>query len=453
MAVEDIARIGRPRPAGAPALAEPPGGPWARALAFARRRPLVIGAVAVALVVVAAYLLVSGETSSPGEPIVVTVSRGDIEDTVTALGSLQPRDYVDVGAQVSGQLKTIAVKIGDRVSKGQFLAEIDSTVQAAKVQSDRDSLRGLEAQLAANLAQARLARAQLDRQRGLLKIGGTSRDAFQIAEAASRSAEAQVRALRAQIAQAQSQLEGDAATLGYAKIYAPMAGTVVSIAAMQGQTLNASQQAPVIMRVADLSTMTVWTQVSEADVPKLSVGMNAYFTTLGSPRKHWPGKLRQILPTPEVVNNVVLYTALFDVANPSGTLMPQMTAQVFFVAGEARDAITVPVAALHYGRPGAAPGARRAGDGDGNRNGNRGTGRSGRSNAEGRPAWVTVVAPDGSQVVRRVRVGVSNRVTAQILSGLGEGERVIAGTRQDDSSQAEQRNGGNRGPRFGGPRL
>ncbi len=105
-------------------------------------------------------------------------------------------------------------------------------------------------------------------------------------------------------------------TLGYTKIYAPMSGTVASVAIKQGQTINSVQQAPTMLRIADLDTMTVWTQVSEADVPKLKVGMPAYFTTLGDPGTRWTGKLAQIQPTPTVTNNVVLYTATFDVANP-----------------------------------------------------------------------------------------------------------------------------------------
>ena len=105
---------------------------------------------------------------------------------------------------------------------------------------------------------------------------------------------------------------------GYTKIYAPIAGTVVSQAAKQGQTLNANQQAPIVMRIADLATMTVQAQVSEADVPKLRVGMDVYFTTLGGDNRRYYGKLRQIPPTPTVVNNVVLYDALFDVPNPDG---------------------------------------------------------------------------------------------------------------------------------------
>src|SRR5918996_1164129 len=133
--------------------------------------------------------------------------------------------------------------------------------------------------------------------------------------------------------------------------------------AKPGQTLNANQSAPIVVRIADLSTMTVQSQVSEADVSKLRVGQDVYFTTLGSDSKRWYGKLRQINPTPEVVNNVVLYNALFDVENADRALMTQMTAQVFFVIAQAKDAVIVPVGAL---RPvGAGTGERRrAKDGD-----------------------------------------------------------------------------------------
>src|SRR5690606_34112149 len=130
------------------------------------------------------------------------------------------------------------------------------------------------------------------------------------------------------------------------RIVAPMAGTVVSITARQGQTLNANQQAPTILRIADLSTMTVETQVSEADIGRLRLGMDVWFTTLGANGQRWESQLRRTDPTPTVTNNVVLYNALFDVPNADRRLMTQMTAQVFFVVARAEDAITVPLAAL-----------------------------------------------------------------------------------------------------------
>src|SRR5690606_23633523 len=151
---------------------------------------------------------------------------------------------------------------------------------------------------------------------------------------------------KSQIEQTESSLKGDEVTLSYTNIYAPISGTVVQLLAKQGQTLNANQITPIILRIADLSTMTVWTQVSEADIPKLELGMPAYFTILGNPDQRWSGTLRQILPTPEIINNVVLYTALFDVPNPDHKLMTQMSAQVFFVSASAQDVVIAPVSAL-----------------------------------------------------------------------------------------------------------
>jgi macrolide-specific efflux system membrane fusion protein len=381
-----------------------------------RRARLIASAVAVLLVVALGYWFWGGSGSS-SEVLIVTVEKADVEDSVTALGNLQPRDYVDVGAQVSGQLDKLLVDIGATVKKGQLLGEIDPQLQQAKVDADKAQLKNLRAQQADKQAQLELARGQHSRQRMLKNANATSEDAYQSALASLRSAEASLNSTKAQIEQTSSTLSADQVTLGYTKIYAPMDGTVVSITAKQGQTLNANQQAPVILRVADLSTMSVWTQVSEADVPKLKVGMDVYFTILGAPRKRWEGKLRQVLPTPENVNNVVLYTALFEVPNKTGELMTQMTAQVFFVISGVKDAVSVPIAALKRHRP------------------------------RQKLFKATVVTESGVHEERIVKVGVTNRVSAQVVEGLAVGERVVAGTKTDAGAGEQQRDrtGGRRG--------
>jgi len=269
---------------------------------------------------------------------------GDLEDTTTALGTFQPRDFVDVGTQVSGQLRRVFVQIGDTVAQGQLLAEIDPTIYITRVDAGRAQLQNLHAQLTEKQAQFALAKEQYERQTRMRRAQATSEEAYQSAETAWKTTQAQIAQLRAQIQQVESNLRGDEANLGYTRIHAPMSGTVVSQPARQGQTLNASQLAPVILRIADLSTMTVWTQVSEADVNKLRIGQDVYFTTLGQPDRRWYGNLHQILPTPEVINNVVLYDALFDVPNPDGSLGIQMSAQVFFVHDSVKDAILIPAA-------------------------------------------------------------------------------------------------------------
>ena len=374
------------------------------------------------------------------------VQRGDIEDVVTATGTLQPRDYVDVGAQVSGQLRKIHVEVGDTVEAGQLLAEIDPTVYRARVDASRAQLRNLRAQLQDREAQLALAQIQLRRQRALMAEDATTKESLQTAEASAKSAAAQLDALRAQIEQIESTLRADEANLQYARILSPMAGTVVSISARQGQTLNTNQQAPVVMRIADLSTMTVQTQVSEADIGRVKLGMEAYFTTLGGSGKRWHGKLEKVEPTPTVTNNVVLYNALFDVLNPDGRLMTQMTAQVFFVVAQAKDALLIPMAALAQGQarapqaggaaaPAAAPPpgtAQPAGNGGPGRGGGMGAGQGrgltpGATGAAPRSGTVRVADARGALEERKVELGVSNRVQAQVLSGLAEGERVVSG--------------------------
>ncbi len=323
------------------------------------------------------------------------VVRGDVEDVVTALGSLQPLEYVDVGAQVSGQLQAIHVAVGDRVAKGQLLAEIDATLYQAKVLADGALLENLEAQLQLKDAGRRMLEKQLARQKEMLPARATSQEAYDAVATALEQNSAEVAALRAQIRQTQANLGADEAGLRYTRIHAPMSGTVVSLTARQGQTLNAAQTAPVILRIADLDTMTVWTQVSEADISKLSEGMDAYFTTLGRPNRRWTGKLRQILPTPDIVNNVVLYDALFDVDNHDKALLPHMSAQVFFRTQHARDVMVVPTAALHQ------------------------------PDAQGATGATLEVLQGGKRVLRQVEVGVSNRVTAEIKSGVSLGELVV----------------------------
>ncbi len=361
-----------------------------------------------------------------------TVQRGDIEDVVTATGTLQPRDYVDVGAQVSGQLRKIHVEVGDTVKAGDLLAEIDPTVYRARVDASRAQLKNLRAQLRDREAQLTLAQIQLRRQRALMAEDATTRESLQTAEASAQSADAQLEALRAQIEQIESTLRADEANLQYARILSPMAGTVVSITARQGQTLNTNQQAPVVMRIADLSTMTVQTQVSEADVSRLRLGMEAYFTTLGGGGKRWQGTLEKIEPTPTVTNNVVLYNALFDVPNPDGRLMTQMTAQVFFIVSQAKDVLLVPMAALAQGAPRApqsatAAAARNGGGAGANRGAGAGRGTGAATAAGARQGMVKVDDGRGGVEERKVELGVSNRVQAQVVAGLAEGERVVSG--------------------------
>lgn len=442
-----------------------------------RLRPVLLALIALAILAAAGgfgWKQWSAARAKGPDYVFATVQRVDLEDLVSATGSLQPRDYVDVGAQVSGQLRKIHVEVGSDVTEGQLLAEIDAEQSAARVEASRANLRAQQAQLSQNQVNVEKAERDLQRQKNLMAAEATTLELVQNAETTLKTSRAQVNTQRAQIEQLQASMRVEEANLKYTKIYAPMDGTVVSITAKQGQTLNTNQSAPTILRIADQTTMTVQTQVSEADVSKLRTGMQAYFTTLGSQGRRWYGALKKIEPTPTVTNNVVLYNALFDVANPNRNLMSQMTAQVFFVAAEARDTLVVPMSALTMQRgpqtrrdpsagaapaagaasaasaPAAAAGERPRARASGEERARGGAGlsdeqrqrmRAQRAQEGGggagprapRKATVKVAAADGSIGEREVSVGVSNRVQAQILSGLEEGERVVAGLKQADT--------------------
>lgn len=401
---------------------------------MSRKSKIILAVVAFALFATAAFFWIRENGSKADHYLTAAVERGSIEDTVSAIGALQPLQYVDVGTQVTGQLKSLNVQIGDTVKQGQLLAEIDPTLLQARVDSTKATLQNLRAQLVDRQAQAKLAQQQLRRNRELMKSDAVAEELLQQSEAAAVQAEAQVESLRAQIRQNESSMTGDEANLRYTRIFAPMAGTVVSLTARQGQTLVSSQQAPTILRIADLTTMTVWAQASEADVPKIQVGMPVYFNTLGLPERRWTGKVRQILPTPETVNNVILYNVLFDAENPDGVLKPQMSAQVYFLLARADNALLIPANALQ----GSARGKKADENGGANQPAKASATKAQPSKAEGGPAsqkkrrFVVRVLKDGQPEEREITVGVLTRLKAQVLSGLEEGEIVITGSAPKD---------------------
>ncbi|SDU98269.1 efflux RND transporter periplasmic adaptor subunit [Pseudomonas mucidolens] len=343
------------------------------------------------------------------------VRRGDIESSVTALGTLQPRRYVDVGSQASGQIRKIHVEVGAQVKEGDLLVEIDPSTQQAKLDATRFSIANLQAQLQEQRAQNQLARQKYQRQQRLAAGGATRDEDVQIARAELHATQARIDMFKAQISQAQASLRVDQAELGYTRIYAPISGTVVALDAREGQTLNTQQTTPLILRIANLSPMTVWAEVSEADIGHVKPGMQAYFTTLSGGNRRWTSTVRQILPVPPKPLNeasqgggspsssgksgsgrVVLYTVLLDVDNADNALMAEMTTQVFFVANRVTNALTAPVAALQ--------GSTRADT-----------------------QLARVVTQDGAIEERQVRVGISDRLRVQVLDGLVEGDHLLIG--------------------------
>lgn len=356
------------------------------------------------------------ETVASGD--LVRVDRGTIEDIVTAQGTLEPRDYVDVGAQVSGQLKKLYVDRGDQVKEGDLLAEIDPQSYESQVQADEANIAALKAQLEQQKAQAAYDALQLARAEKLVKTKAVSEQDLEEKDKIHKVSQAAVAAIEAQIKQAEANLETHKIDLGYTKIYAPMSGIVSEKNAEEGETLNAKQTTPTIVQIANLSVMTVKAQVAEADIMRLKAGMESEFVTLGSTDRKWKGTIRQILPTPETVNDVVLFNALIDVDNADGQLMNGMSTQNSFIIGRAENALLLPARAL-------------------------GENLSERADPEKGAAYkVRVKNKNGGVDERVIYVGLLTRTRAEVKSGLAEGEEVFVSGEEASAQKAKKKNAG-----------
>ena len=412
-------------------------------------------AAAVLLLALSVYLYMHFSSKGGQETLqTADVTRGDIEVTISAAGKITPKEEVAVGAQVSGQLEKLYVDVGDTVEAGDLLAQIDATIATTSVQANEAQLKELRASRKQQQASLELLKSEADRATMLFEADAMAKADYEAALANYQIAQGKLEAIDAQIERQASTLKADMASLEFTKIYAPISGTVVSLEAVEGQTLNANQTAPTILTIADLTTMTVETDVSEADVLRINKDQPAWFTTLGDSEYRWQTSVRQVLPTPEVLNDVVLYKALLDVDNPEGRLRSEMTAQVFFVVGSAKDAVLVPVTALQ-----AAPDRPRKKPDAGN-----GTATAGappaaegfiaarKAHPEAEVAMVAVLGTDGQPQPRRVLIDLKTRTQAEVLYGLQPGETVVTSnvTLTRPSQSASKRNGGNRPPMFMG---
>jgi membrane fusion protein, macrolide-specific efflux system len=381
-----------------------------------RRRWKYIAAAAVVVIVIGMAVQRKLFPLHPAAQLLtVPATIADIELDVVANGTLQPKQLVNVGAQVSGQLKSLKVNLGDRVAKHQLIAEIDPALAENALRSAQATLNSLRAQRRSAAASLVLAEQTFHREEALVTQGFTSRGDYETATATLDGRRADIEALDAQIVGAEITLNTAQVNVGYTKIVAPIDGTVVGIVTKQGQTVNSAQTAPTIVMLAKLDDMVVTAQISEADVAKVATGQTVYFTTLGDPDHRYYGKLQTLDPAPEsfvddnngsngssnrrntALNNSVYYLARFDTDNTAGKLRSGMTVQVNIVLDEAKHAITIPSVAL------------------------------GKRTAAGHDT-VQVVNAAGRTETRDVRVGLNNNVTAQIIDGLKADERVVAGS-------------------------
>lgn len=362
---------------------------------------------------------------APIQYITAPARYGDIEQTVLATGTLSAINQVSVGAQVSGQLKSLKVALGDQVMKGQLIAEIDPILQQYTLRQAQANLDSAKAQKQAKQALLHQYELAYRRQQQMWQQNATSKANVEEAAATLETTRAAVHQLDAEIIAAQVSVDTAKANLGYTNIKAPISGTVISIITKEGQTVAASQSVPTIIKLADLDSMTVKAQISEADVINVKPGLKVWFTTLGEPKKRYFATLRAIEPastsdnsdssnassstssssTSSSSSSAVYYNGLFDVKNPDHRLRVSMTAQVTIVSGEAKNVLLVPVAAVEEDGP-------------------------------DQRAMIRVLEHD-RVVVKPIKLGLKDSLNAQVLSGLNEGENIILGDSNSSPARAD----------------
>lgn len=369
-----------------------------------------------ALVMILVLWGYSASRSKPNPLMTAAVRQGDIENVIAATGKMDAIERVNVGAQVSGQVKKLYIKAGDNVRKGQLIAEIDDQPQRSDLRNAQAALSVAQADLQTRQATLVRQQAQFQRLQQMVKTNAVSRQDYDTAAEAWRIAQAELTAQQARVIQAQIEVDKKQLDLGYTRIMAPIDGTVVAIVTKQGQTVNAVQSAPTIAKLAQLGTMTIKVQISEADITNIQPGQQAWFTTFANPDKRYNATLRSIELAPESVmkddalmgnsesntvsstNAAVYYNALLDVPNPDNVLRISMTAQVNLLRDQAKNALLVPVQAT-----------KKASDGR---------------------TYVDVADQNNQPEKRYITTGISDSVDIQVLSGLRLGEKVILATQQ-----------------------
>ncbi len=436
----------------------------------------IIIAVCLALIAAAAWYFFKPKNQQP-QYITAEVTRGDIEDSVLATGDLEATKMVSVGAQVSGQVKKMYVKLGDQVKQGQLIAQIDSVKQENELKTTEASIKNQQAQLATKQANLAKTEAEYNRQKIMYAQDATSRAEYESALAAFKTSQADILAMNAQIEQSRLTQATAKEDLGYTQIVAPMDGTVVAIVTEEGQTVNANQSAPTIVKLAKLDTMTIKAQISEADVMKVQEGQKVYFTTLGDSEKKRYATLRQVEPAPESINtdtssnssssssSAIYYNALFDVPNEDGKLRIDMTAQVYIILNEVNNVLTVPSSALQSSnrkassnRSGAQSGQKKSDQSSTNvEKGDKNPNRPQRleltaeektlvDQGKASVAIIRVLQADGTAKPQQILVGLNNRVTAQVIRGLKQGDQIIIADGSDTSNDSAKRSNKNSGP-------
>ncbi|RDE51867.1 MAG: efflux RND transporter periplasmic adaptor subunit [Candidatus Accumulibacter meliphilus] len=380
----------------------------------------LLGLLAVALATGGMYWQHQNATLSPEQRYKLqAIERGEITQTVSANGTLNPVVLVNVGTQVSGTVTRLYVDFNDKVEKGQALLELDDSLLAAQARQSAANVNNVSAALD-------LARANEARMRALFAQEYVSRQEFEQSIQTRRSSEAQ-------LAQARAAADKDQVNLRYTTIRSPVSGVVVDRVIDLGQTVAASLQTPTLIKIAqDLSEMRIDSSFAEADIGKIREGQAVRFTVDAFPERSFEGSVQQIRLNPTTQQNVVTYNVRVSLSNPEHILLPGMTAYVSIAVAQRDDALLVPNAALRFKPPEDAnkslpaesaesaeppPEAGKA----------TGKGRTRDANRGGSSGTVHIVDRGQLKAVR-LQLGITDNRNSEVLAGeLKVGERVVIG--------------------------
>lgn len=354
------------------------------------------------------------------EFITKKAKKGSFSKKVDATGEIFATELIDVGAQVSGQIKKLYVKLGDQVKKGDMIASIDSSTQQNSIDNKEAQLAIYKAQLESAKVALNIAKTQFDRENALFSKNATSKQEFETAKNTYSANSAKIKELEAQIKQTNIELSTAKINLGYTKITAPRDGTVVSVQVEEGQTVNANQTTPTIVNIADLSHVKMKMQIAEGDITKIKVGTPVEYSILSEPTKKFQTTVSSIDPglttlsdgsygssssskssysSSSSSSSAVYYYAQSIVDNKDGILRIGMTTQNELLIANVEGAIIVPSIGIKKDENGT----------------------------------FVYVLKDGKPVKTAVKTGIKDNLDTQIISGINEGDEII--TSQGSSSE------------------
>ena len=392
-------------------------------------KKIIVIPIILILGTLAYFFLVSNQTDQ-ARYLTEAVTRGNIEKTVVASGSISSVNEVDVGAQVSGKITKLYVALGQDVKKGELIADIDSTTQLNNLNTKKAALASYQAQLKAKETALSVAQSAYSRYAELYAKKAASLDDFNNAKNNFDAAQAETNALKESIKQAEIEVSTAETNLGYTKITSPIDGTIISTPIAEGQTVNSVQTAPTIVKVADLSKMRVKPEISEGDITKVKAGQAVRFTILSDPNTHYESVISSVDPATTTKSDnsssssssssssnvssstsAVYYYANLIVDNPDRTLRIGMTTENNIKIADAQNVLLVPNMAIQK--------------------------KDGKT-------FVNLLNANNQPELREVEVGVQNDFQAEIKRGLTEGDRVIV----SQVAAGEKVGNNGRGPRI-----